>query len=120
MPLLSIKTKNLIEKAAKSSVPPVNVVVTAKNTSVNGQKRGCYGFVKNLDTGSCVYFDTESSCYGPLVDKVLYRYAKNEKDYSSTGLANAYNHFCVQNELGENIISLLKQECGKEEGRIVC
>jgi len=51
---------------------------------VNGEKRGCYGFLRyEMEDGSFkfVYVDTEPCVLSSLSDKILYRLAKNEKDY---------------------------------------
>lgn len=52
------------------------------NIQVNGQKRGCSGFIVNKATGNCIYLATESSVYQPLAGKYMYRYAKNTKDFT--------------------------------------
>lgn len=73
MILLSTKVKNAIPKFYD---------VKLRNISINGQKRGCSGFVK---FGSAtVYINTESIISG----RYLYRKAQNSTDY--TGGINRY------------------------------
>ena len=111
--MLAVKTKNaLLQEAAAVGI---NITIQAKNTSINGRKVGCFGFARNTDTGSVVYFSTEKSVYGPLADKSLYRYALDEKDFSSKWLRNGFNNFCVDAELAKNIVRLLVE--GKGEVR---
>lgn len=69
--LLATKLKNRILLAAKPEDLPLKIEL--KNIIVNGVKRGCSGFVTNMQTGSCVYIDTEKLVYGPLSDKCMYR-----------------------------------------------
>lgn len=83
-----------------------------KNNTVNGRKVGCSGFITNIQSGACVYVDTEHSSYGPLSDKVLFRYAWDEKDFSSNRLKNGYNHFCTDSELAASVLKLLRTGCG--------
>ena len=68
--LLATKLKNRILLAAKPEDLPLKIEL--KNIIVNGVKRGCSGFVTNMQTGSCVYIDTEKLVYGPLSDKCMY------------------------------------------------
>ena len=42
----------------------MEISVKLKDISVNGQKRGCSGFVTCGE--SCVYVSTEHSCLGPI------------------------------------------------------
>ncbi|WP_157140256.1 hypothetical protein [Enterocloster citroniae] len=48
---------------------------------INGTVRGASGFILNAGNGKIMYINTESSCYGPLRDKVLYREARSLTDY---------------------------------------
>lgn len=60
-----------------------------KNIEVNGQKRGCSGFITNLVTGKVCYIDTEpffdygkgSGLYNNPSKAVMMRTAKDTKDY---------------------------------------
>lgn len=108
--LLKIKLINAIKKVAEEKNIPLKYNI--KNISVNGQKRGCSGFVINTLTNSCVYVNTEQSCYSPLANKSLYRYAKDDKDYSSTNLINGNNKFCENHCLAENVVKMLIKGIG--------
>lgn len=48
---------------------------------INGSIRGCSGFIVEPISGKIVYVNTESSAYGPLSPKFLYRKAKDLSDY---------------------------------------
>lgn len=65
----------LIATKLKNMLPP-HYTVALKNISVNGDKRGCSGFI-SLD-GLIVYVNTE--VVGQL--GYMYRTAKHVKDYS--------------------------------------
>lgn len=109
--LLATKLKNqILSQAADTGLP---LAFSLQNISVNGKKRGCSGFVQNLQTGSTVYVNTEHSVYAPLADKSLYRYARDTKDYSSTSLSNGWNNFCTDNELPLQVLALLRASKGK-------
>lgn len=102
-------TNQLCEEAEKQGV---NIEIVLKNISVNGSKRGCSGHVINNSTGSCVYLNTEASVYGPLSDKVMYRLAKDAKDYSSNSLKNGNNRWCKPEDLASSVIHTLSTEKG--------
>ena len=87
--LLSVKLKNGLTSLAEQM--GMDITTHLKNITVNGQKRGCSGFVTCGE--SCVYVTTEHSCYGPISDKSMCRYAKNTEDFSSNGLKNGNNQF---------------------------
>ena len=70
------KVKNLLKKKGVYTIENVH------NTRVNGQLRGCFGFVRRTDGTRYVYFDTEGSSYGPLADKILVRYAASAVDFT--------------------------------------
>lgn len=108
--MLATKLKNRILTVASEADLPLRFKL--KNNTVNGRKVGCSGFITNIQTGSCVYVDTEHSVYGPLSDKVLFRYARDEKDFSSNGLANGQNRFCADDELAANVVKMLRAGCG--------
>lgn len=109
--LLAVKLKNQLRRQSADMGLPLAFFL--KNTSVNGAKRGCHGFVQNLQSGAIVYVDTEHSIYGPLADMCLYRYARDTKDYSSNSLSNGHNNFCTDKELPHRVLSLL--QTGKGE-----
>lgn len=56
------------------------------NIIINGKRVGCSGHIQNVLNNKCVYVSTEKSCYQPLSDKNLVRYAASMKDYSSVSL----------------------------------
>lgn len=72
MLLLSTKLKNNLDK---------RYTVALRNISINGNKRGCSGFVSLNDNH--VYVDTENTAVG-----YLYRTAQHNKDY--TGGVNCF------------------------------
>lgn len=75
-------------------------LVNAGNNRCNNVLEGSSGFIKDPATGKLVYFSADASaCFNG--DKVLYRTAKHEKDY--TGGTNRYADF---SELGRAITDL--------------
>ena len=94
--LLATKFKNEIKKATGLD----NLEFRLKNITVNGQKRGCSGFIYNPDLDVYVYVITEPSVYQNLT---VCRYAKDFKDY--TGDIN--NNCFSEKELIEKTASLV-------------
>lgn len=88
----------------------MEISVKLKDISVNGQKRGCSGFVTCGD--SCVYVNTEHSIYGPISSQSMCRYAKDTKDFSSNSLKNGYNQFVADDAVAAKVISMLKNGKG--------
>lgn len=107
MLILSTKLKNAIIREATKKNLSLNIQL--KNLSINGVKRGCSGFVF-IDNGPCVYVDTESSCYQPLIDKTLVRYARDNHDYSSNKIKNGYNQFVPSDPaiVAQKIVSMME------------
>lgn len=98
--LLSTKLKNAITKKAQKE--NFQLQITLHNIAINGNKRGCSGFIRNMENNSVVYVNTENSCF---ISKYMYRYADNEKDY--TGYTN---HWANDLEgLVSGIITCLRQ-----------
>ena len=65
-------------------------LVNASNSRRNNVLEGSFGFIKDPATGKLVYFDADASaCYNG--DKVLYRTANSDRDYS--GGTNRYAEF---------------------------
>lgn len=95
--ILMTKVKNAIKKSFGTDVE-----FKLSNININGDKRGCSGFITNPANGVTVYVDTEEcKPYG-----IMYRYAKDNKDY--TGCRNRWSH-----DFGEyigEICKLLKNE----------
>lgn len=96
--LLMTKLKNGLKKKG-------DFQFELSNINVNGSKRGCSGFVINLQNGVVVYVNTEKSCYEPLSRKNLVRYARNTKDYRG-----CVNEFATDEEVVNKIISMLNDE----------
>ena len=82
--LLATKFKNAIVKETGLD----NLEFRLKNISVNGQKRGCSGFIYNPNTDVYVYVITEPSCYK---DMTVCRYAKDFVDYTGGINNNCYS-----------------------------
>ena len=97
---LSTKLKNLITKVSKDK--DMDLQFYLKNILVNGQKRGCSGFVKNKKNGLIVYVDTEGSVLSSLKN-YMYRYADDIKDF--TGYRNRWCD--TPEQLASNICALL-------------
>jgi len=89
MLLLSTKLKNRLDN---------RYTVALKNIIINGNKRGCSGFVA-LE-GNHVYVNTENTFHSGY----LYRTAEHGKDY--TGGVNCYA--CTLEQLVNGINKLLK------------
>ena len=85
-----------VKNAFKKQYP--NLTVELKNARVNGQLRGCYGFVTDPATGNVVYLNTETTTR----NEVLYRTAAHNKDYTG-----GTNRFCDFHELADEVHQLL-------------
>lgn len=99
--ILSTKLKNAIVKKAGSRAK--NLTFSLKNISINGNKRGCYGFIKNEKNGSIIYVDTEGSCLANL--NYLFRYAYSFHDYR--GYRNHWAN--ILDELTTEILNMLEK-----------
>lgn len=76
---LSVKMKNALKKAFGGELE-----FSLRNININGDKRGCSGFITNPANGVTVYIDTEAiKPFG-----LMYRYAKDNKDF--TGCSNQW------------------------------
>lgn len=89
MPILSTKLKNAF---------PATYTVALRNININGNKRGCSGFVSF--NGKTVYINTEPC--GSL--GLMFRTAKHDKDY--TGGQNQWAKNI--DTLVSGVVSLLK------------
>ena len=105
--LQALKTRNAINKANPGRVLQFKL----RNISVNGEKRGCYGHVTDLDTEVCVYINTERSVSAP--HDMLYRLANDEQDFTSLGMVNNWAN--TLEELVEGVTRLLGAKKEKEE-----
>lgn len=81
-----------------------NYEIKLDNISINGRKVGCSGFISNPENGLVVYLDTEKSCYSPLSDRNLVRYARNLKDFKG-----GYNEFAKDDDLLRKIVTMLEK-----------
>ena len=94
--ILATKLKNAINKLKGA----MDLEFKIHNISINGRKRGCSGFIKNIQNGTVVYINTED----PLADGYLRRYARNMKDYEG-----GINQFSTSIEnLVKDIIKMLE------------
>lgn len=103
--ILSTKLRNAVKKKAAD----MDLVFTLKDTVINGEKRGCRGFIRNTKNNSVVYVNTEEPCLSTL--HFMYRYANDEKDY--VGHHNRWAD--TLKELVEGICSCL-QKCHLKKG----
>ncbi len=97
-PLLMTALKNRFKKVG-------NYKCHLKNININGVKRGCSGFIKNPETEKIIYLTTEyvcGNCYKPLENKVMFRTAKDFKDYTG-----GTNQWCMENELVDKVVKAL-------------
>ena len=82
-----------------------------RNIVINGEKRGCSGFIRNNQNNTYVYVSTETIGFLPLGIGYLYRLADNEKDF--TDYRNRYSD-SLKN-LVENIVNLLNSSIIQEK-----
>lgn len=81
-PILSVKLKNAFKALPDSD----KYAMEFKNININGNKRGCSGFITNLENDVCVYINTESIA-APFLG-ILYRYCEQSGEYTG-----GHNHF---------------------------
>lgn len=87
-----------------------SLIVEVKDSKVNGVTEGGYGHITNRNTGVCIYVDcrTLNNVYAGIRDKVMVRYAKDNKDWSSNGIGVAgRNRWFKESELYKNIEYML-------------
>ena len=94
--ILSTKLKN-----ALNNMKGINIECSFKNISINGQKRGCYGFVRNTSNNTTVYISTE-----PIYCGFLRRYAKDMKDYGGIHSINQFSKSLSQ--LVDDVYTMLQ------------
>ena len=99
-------SKQLLAARLKNSIGKIQpgLEFYLRNILVNGQPRGCSGFVQDTQRGTIAYVDTEKSSYGPLEDKNLYRKASDLQDYSGKG---GYNQWVVDEDIALSVVQLL-------------
>ena len=99
------KTRKLLSMLSSAEKENDGLMLThnLQNMQRNGKQTGCYGHIMNILNGKCVYVTTERSCYQPIADKNMVRYAADMKDYSSVSLgARGRNQFVTNDELFAN------------------
>jgi hypothetical protein len=96
--LLSTAVKNAVKKSFKGN--PDNLEFSLDNIIINGDKRGCSGFITNRDNGVTVFLDTEKCVCG---GSMFCRYALNDKDYTGCRNRNIY----TKDELIEEVCKCL-------------
>lgn len=81
-------SRKLLNQLKVKEAESTNLLLTHNlhNITVNGKRVGCSGHIQNVLNDKCVYICTEKSCYQPLSDKNLIRYAADMKDFSSNDL----------------------------------
>lgn len=77
---------------------------------INGSKRGCCGFISNPSNAHFVYVNTEECAFGPLSNRNLVRYAKDEKDYRG-----GRNQWFYEETTAKAIVNLLTKEISEEK-----
>ena len=102
MIISSTKLKNSINKKNNNNL---QLEFHLKNIFINGKKRGCSGFIRNINNNSIVYVNTEGSKRAGKFRDYLYRYADNLKDY--TGYRNRWVNSLE--DLSNNILILLEK-----------
>lgn len=97
--ILAVRLKNAI-RAAFGNVEDLEFQL--RNIVVNGQKRGCSGFVRNKSNNAVVYINTEPTTYGAL-PPYMYRYADDMSDFR--GYRNRFAE--TLNELAAEVAKML-------------
>lgn len=106
--ILATKLRNAFKKANKKY--NYDLQFDIKNIVINGEKRGCSGFVTNKENGSCVYVDTEKPCCLNL--GIMYRYADNNKDFM--GYSNRWTGRNYDTDSLANVILSLLDKTPKQ------
>ena len=103
--LTSVKVKNRLNKFGE------NFQYNLHNVRINGETRGCSGFITNKENGVIVYISTEPvAC---LHNRLMYRYAKDEKDFS--GCHNEWsNEDCFCNDVHSALQTTVKYQYALE------
>lgn len=103
-------SRKLLNQLKAKETENTNLMLTHNlhNIVINGKRVGCSGHIQNVLNDKCVYISTEKSCYQPLADKCLVRYAADMKDYSSNSLgAMGRNQFVTDDALISKIVDML-------------
>lgn len=97
MAILATKLKNAFNKYEDKD----KYSMSFKNVSVNGDKRGCYGFITNLENDVCVCINTEQTSMNL---GMFYRYCEQQGEH--TGGINHFAHSLE--EIVENTRKMLE------------
>ena len=103
-------SRKLLNQLKIKEAESTNLLLTHNlhNITINGKRVGCSGYIQNVLNDKCGYICTEKSCYQPLSDKNLIRYAADMKDFSSNDLGVVgRNQFVTDDALVEKIIDML-------------
>lgn len=105
--ITAIKLKNAILKEANKQNVPIECFL--KNSKINGVIQGAYGHVININTGGCLYVDSEKRVLSSLDGKTLYRWAKDKKDWSSNSVTNGFNQWVPDELAAKTIVNALSE-----------
>lgn len=103
-------SRKLLNQLKVKETESTNLMLTHSlhNIVINGKRVGCSGHIQNVLNDKCVYISTQKSCYQPLSDKNLVRYAADMKDFSSNGLGvMGRNQFVTDDALVSKIVDML-------------
>lgn len=84
-----MKKTALTNRIKKMSRSANSLTFDLDNIKINGDVRGCSGFITNNDTGVIVYVDTESTLSYRPHNEMMFRQARHDKDYR--GLRNRWS-----------------------------
>lgn len=109
-PILCVKLKNMLKEHGDYAFAISNIII-------NGQKRGCSGYIYNPATGLILYVNTERSI-ASFLKETMVRYVdfqkENKKDFSKSKFTNGIenrNVFCDRDELVPTIVKMLDKRC---------
>lgn len=79
-----------------------------KNIRINGDPRGCSGFIRNTENGKIVYLNTEKykegGLWGDKNNEIMYRTAPEFRKYSNHG----NNQWCSADFLVQKVLLTLE------------
>lgn len=91
------------------------------NIIINGKRVGCSGHIQNVLNNKCVYVSTEKSCYQPLSDKNLVRYAAQPEPEvkANSDIRSVASDICdvFENYLDENGVYIVCDDADEEQDR---
>lgn len=90
--LLATTLKNRFKKYG-------NFECNFKNIKINGENRGCDGFITNPVNNRVVYLTTEKPYYRSLCNQCIYRRVRYVGDYGK-----GHSNFCTEEELVDNVV----------------